>query len=377
MKKIIVLGSTGSIGKQVLQVAAHLPDALEVVGLVAGSNSTLLIEQARQFNIKVVGCADYSQKEVLKQNLPHTSLFFGSEGIEELVATTQADLVVSAMVGTAGLVPTLAAIETGKSIALANKEILVAAGKLVTEKAKQHNVQLIPIDSEHSALFQALGNQPLSSVRRMILTASGGPFRNTPEDQLASITVEQALRHNYAMGPKITVDCSTLMNKGLEYIEAHWLFSIPLAQLSVVIHPQSIIHSLVEFIDGSMLAQMGIPSMLPPIQYALTYPERKPGILPPFDFLKHPELSFSAPDVIRFPCLRLAQEAVHAGGSAACYLNAANEILVNRFLNRKLNWPDIGIKLEKLMTRHTQCPLHTVQDVLEMDTQARHEALHA
>jgi 1-deoxy-D-xylulose-5-phosphate reductoisomerase len=271
------------------------------------------------------------------------------EGLLEVASHPSVNYVVSAMTGAIGILPTAQAIKEGKTIGLANKEVLVSAGAYIMQLAKENNVSIIPIDSEHSAIFQCLQGNSFKDVRRLILTASGGPFLHTPQEDLASITVEKALAHpTWQMGPKVTVDSSTLMNKGFEVIEAHFLFDIPIDKIEVVIHPQSIIHSFVEYIDGSILAQMSEPNMMMPIQYALTYPERRESPLEPFAFAKHGSLQFFPPDIQKFQCLDLAFKALAQGGSAPCYLNAANEVLVGRFCRKEIGWHEIGIKLESL-----------------------------
>ena len=307
--------------------------------------------------------------------LPEMEIVAGMEGLKAVASYDQADLVVSAIAGTLGSVPTVSAIEAKKTIGLANKESLVSGGQLLLSLAAQNNVRILPIDSEHSAIFQCIQGENPGNIRRIILTASGGPFRNLSKEELSKVTIDQALCHpTWKMGPKITVDCSTLMNKGLEVIEAHWLFATPLEKIEVIIHPESIIHSMVEFVDGSIKAQMSEPTMLIPIQYALTYPHRLAGIQKPFDFVKNKTMQFFEPDVDKFRCLKLAFEAVKRGGSLPCYMNAANEILVDRFINKEISWLDIGTKLEDLMSSHSIRQLHTLEDVLEVDQQARQEA---
>ncbi|HEV8052938.1 MAG TPA: 1-deoxy-D-xylulose-5-phosphate reductoisomerase [Parachlamydiaceae bacterium] len=375
MKKIAILGSTGSIGESTLKVARHLKETIRVTALAAHSNIDLLEKQAKEFHPELIAVFDEKKALDLKKRLPEIEIAAGMEGLKAVASYSGADFVVSAMSGTAGLVPTVAAIEAGKTIGLANKEALVSGGALVMALAKRHGVQILPIDSEHSALFQCLQGQAQNSVSRLILTASGGPFRNFTQEQINAITPEQALCHpTWTMGAKITVDCSTLMNKGLEVIEAHWLFNIPIENISVVVHPQSIIHSMVEFVDGSLLAQMGESSMIVPIQYALTYPERKPGLLKPFDFVKYNTLQFLTPDVDKFRCLQLAFDATRAGGSMPCYMNAANEVLVNSFLEKKIAWNEIPKKLESLMEKHATQPVNSIDDILLIDAQARNEA---
>lgn len=375
MKKISILGSTGSIGESTLKVARHLKENVRIVALAAHSNIDLLEQQAKEFHPELIAVFDEKKALELKKRLPHISIESGMEGLKAVASYSGANFVVSAMSGTAGLAPTVAAIEAGKTLGLANKEALVSGGALVMALAKKHGVQIIPIDSEHSALFQCLQGQPENRVQRLILTASGGPFRNFTQEQLNGITPEQALRHpTWAMGAKITVDCSTLMNKGLEVIEAHWLFGVPIKNISVVVHPQSIIHSMVEFVDNSLLAQMGESSMIVPIQYALTYPDRQPGLLQPFDFVKYHTLQFLTPDVDKFRCLRLAFDAIQAGGTLPCYMNAANEVLVHRFLEKKIGWNAIATKLETLMEKHQIEEVQSINDVLLIDAQARQDA---
>lgn len=371
-KKIAILGSTGSIGTATLQVIEHLADQYEVVGLAAHSNAKRLEEQIVRFRPRYAALYDRVAAQSIKTPLP---LLFGMEGLKEVAACSGADLVVCAMAGTRGLEPTLAAIDAGKNIALANKEVLVSGGALVMERVRQKGVDLLPIDSEHSALFQCLLAGKKEEVQRLILTASGGPFRSFSLDQLSAVTVEQALNHpNWVMGPKVTVDSSTLMNKGLELIEAYWLFGLPISQIEVVIHPQSIIHSMVEYRDGSIMAQMGMPTMLVPIQYALTYPHRSKGLLKPFDFIAHPRLEFMPVDLQKFRCLDMAFEALKRGKSAPAYLNAANEVLVERFLSGQIPWRGIGDRLATLMDKHVPQPMDSLESIIEIDTQARREA---
>ncbi|PJD94715.1 MAG: 1-deoxy-D-xylulose-5-phosphate reductoisomerase [Parachlamydia sp.] len=372
MKKIALLGSTGSIGQSTLQVARHLQDSVRVVALAAHSNIDLLEQQAREFLPDLIAVYDTQKASELKKRLPGFKIVPGKEGLNAVAAHPEAEQVVSAISGTIGLCPTIAAIEAGKHVALANKEALVSGGALVMSLVKEKGVQLLPVDSEHSAIFQCLNGEDLTAIRRLILTASGGPFRLYSADQLAKITVEQALNHpNWKMGSKITIDCSTLMNKGLEVIEAYWLFNIPLNQIEVIIHPQSIIHSMVEFVDGSIIAQMGEPNMIVPIQYALTYPKRSPGMMQPFNFEKFCKLDFTPPNTQHFKCLSLAYESIKQGGSLACYMNAANETLVNRFLQREIGWQDIALKLEQLMLNHRSQHVNSLDDILEIDREAR------
>lgn len=375
-KKISILGSTGSIGESTLQVAAHLPDEIEVVALAAGGNSQRLLEQALRFRPKLVALSDERLAKELQKAIPFAQVVWGENGLRQVATFSEADLVVSAISGAAGVLPTFAAIQAGKAVALANKEVLVAAGTFVMEEARRRGVTILPIDSEHSALFQALVGEEKKAVRRLIITASGGPFRTTPAEKLATLTVEEALQHpTYRMGSKITIDSSTLMNKGLEMIEAHFLFAIPVDQIEVVVHPQSIIHSIVEFVDGSMKMQASEPDMVLPIQYALTYPKRREGIIPPFDFLRPRVLEFYPPDLKKFPALSLAYQALRQGGSTPCYLNAANEVLVDRFMRKEISWMEITGRLMRLLDRHSPTPLTGIDEFLAVDRTARQDAM--
>lgn len=375
MKRIGILGSTGSIGKNALRVIDHLPDTFQVSALVAKSSIDLLEEQARRYRPEVVAVWDKDKALELEKRLPGIPVLAGEEGVIAASCLASTDLLLSAVCGFEGVLPTLRAIEAKKTIALANKEALVAAGPLVTELAKKNGVELIPVDSEHTAIFQCLKGEKRENVRRIILTASGGPFRNHTKEQLASIDVNGALTHpNYTMGAKVTIDSSTLMNKGLEMIETHFFYETPIDQIEVVIHPEQVIHSMVEFVDLSIMAQMGEPDMLVPIQVALTHPERKGGILEPFDFSKLSALHFSQPDMERFRCLDLSYAALRAGGSMPCFMNAANEILVDRFLSEEIGWLAIGEKLETLMNRHEVDSLTGYEALSAIDMQARHLA---
>lgn len=376
MKRIAVLGSTGSIGKNTLKVAEHLgKDKIQVTVLAAKENIDLLEQQAHAFHPKLIAVYNKDKARELQQRLPGFQVVGGMEGLQAAASYSEVELVISAIAGTLGLEPTVAAIKAGKNVGLANKEALVSGGALVMQLVKEHGITLIPIDSEHSALFQCLKGEPTRSVDRLLITASGGPFREFSSAQLDTVSIDQALKHpNFRMGPKVTIDSSTLMNKGLEMIEAHWLFGVPLSNIEVVIHPQQIIHSMVEFVDGSILAQMCEPTMIVPIQYAMTYPDRAPGLMKRFDFLKNAALQFSLPDMQRFRCLALAYEAIKQGGSLPCYMNAANEVLVEKFLQGKISWKDIGRKLEALMTRHRVMPVRSIEEILATDRCAREEA---
>jgi len=375
MKRIALLGSTGSIGKNTLKVARHLGEAVQVVALAAGSNIDLLEQQAKEFSPKIIAVYDKAKAIELQRRLPDTEVLGGMEGLGAVASYAEADFVVSAIAGTMGLIPTITAVKAGKDVGLANKEALVSGGALVMSLVKEHKTRLLPIDSEHSALFQCLNGEDVNTVHRLILTASGGPFRSYPKEKLQGVTVEDALGHpTWNMGPKVTIDSSTLMNKGLEVIEAHWLFGIPIDKIDVVVHPQSIIHSMVEFVDNSLIAQVGEPSMITPIQYAITYPERKEGSLERFNFKKYHTMQFLEPDRQTFRCLDLAYQAVHAGGSLPCYMNAANEVLVQRFLNGQISWLDIPALLDKLMVQHQVQPIDSIDAVLAIDALAREEA---
>ena len=375
-KRIAILGSTGSIGENTLKVARHLgPEVIQVTALAAQSNIDLLEQQAKEFNPELIAVFDPEAARQLQKRLPTTPILTGMDGLKAVATHESVNFVVSAIAGTRGIQPTLAAIQAGKSIGLANKEALVSGGSVVMQLAKQKGVSIVPIDSEHSAIFQCLHREKTQAVHRLILTSSGGPFRSYSKEQLQQAQMEQALKHpTWQMGPKVTIDSSTLMNKGLEVIEAYWLFGISIDKIDVVVHPQSIIHSLVEFRDGSMLAQMSEPTMIVPIQYALTYPERMPGLLKPFDFLKNQTLQFFEPDVDKFRCLSLAYQAVRAGGSLTCYMNAVNEVLVSRFLKREISWVEIGHKLEQLMIKHSIQPVNSLDDIIGIDQLGREEA---
>lgn len=372
MKTLSIVGSTGSIGQNTLKIAAHLEGEFQIVALSAHSNLEKLLPQIDQFHPRCVAVFDSEKAKQLRKLRPNLEVLEGIEGICAAAAHPDAEMTVSAMTGTLGLLPTVAAIKAGKTIALANKEALVSGGNIVMELAKKHGVSIIPIDSEHSAIFQCLQGEDITQIRRLILTSSGGPFRQKTLEELQLATLEDALKHpTWTMGPKVTIDSSTLMNKGLELIEAHWLFGVGIDKIDVVVHPQSIIHSLVEYRDGSMLAQMSEPTMIVPIQYALTFPDRKPGLLPPYDFIKNSQLTFFPPDFQKFKCLKLAFEAIKQGGSFPCFMNAANEVLVHRFLNKEISWIDIGNKLEKLMCEHQSEQLDQVEQVMVVDREAR------
>ena len=373
-KKIALFGSTGSIGVQTLDIVRKNPESFKITALSARSNIDLIERQIREFKPKFA-CVYYEKPAMELRKRISIPVLSGCEGLKEMAALDETDFVLLAMTGTVGLFPAFEAILAKKEIGIANKEILVSAGSLITRLAKENNVQLLPVDSEHSALFQCLHGEDKSSVQRMILTASGGPFFNLPLEQFESIKPEEALRHpTWNMGNKVTIDCSTLMNKGLEVIEAYHLFGLGADRIDVVIHPQSIIHSMVDFIDGSTMAQLAHHDMRVPIQYALSYPKRLCCDLPRFDPLLHSKLEFFPPDRNKFCCLDLAYEAIKVGKSMPCYMNAANEVLVNRFLNHEISWPEIGHKLEKLMSSHPVGNMLSLDSVLSVENQARKEA---
>lgn len=380
MAKIIsILGSTGSIGVQTLEAARNL--GLQVYGLSCGSNIDLLEKQIHEFCPKVVSIHDPLLAEQLAARVAgmEVKVVSGLEGTLQVAAIPEVDTVVSAMVGISGLIPTMHAIRNKKNIALANKETLVTAGGLVMEEARRQGVHILPVDSEHSAIFQCLMGNTIQSVHKIILTASGGPFRGYSSQVLEQVTVEQALRHpNWSMGSKITIDSATLMNKGLEVIEAKWLFQLELEQIQVVVHPQSVIHSMVEYTDGSVMAQLGSPDMRIPIQFALTYPERKQNTFSRVDFLQIGALTFEEPDKRAFPCLQLALEAQKGGGTMPVALNAANEAAVALFLQKHIGFMDIPRLIEKTLGEHVCHISPTLEDIIEVDEWARafvHEAV--
>jgi len=377
IKRITILGSTGSIGQSTIDVVRNLgPERVTIGALAAKSNIDLLEQQAKEFRPELIAVYDEGKARELQKRLPEFNVVAGMEGVIAAATYDTIDMVVSALVGTAGLIPTVAAIKAGKNIALANKEALVSGGSYVMALAKEHGVDIIPVDSEHSAIFQCLNGENRSSIDRIILTSSGGPFRSHTADQLATITVDDALKHpTWSMGPKVTIDSSTLMNKGLEVIEAYWLFGVAIENIDVVIHPQSLIHSMVEFVDGSIIAQMSRPTMLVPIQYAITYPDRAPGLIERFDFKKNCSLQFFEPDYDKFRCLKLAYDSLREGGSLPCYMNSANEVLVERFLRKEIGWRHISIKLDHLMHKHTVAPIMSIDDILEVEILARNEAI--
>ena len=378
IKNISILGSTGSIGRNVLDVVRKFPGRFRVVGLAAGRNVSLLRDQIEAFNPLLVSVADEDLAGDLIQSLPpgwNDRIVAGNSGNEQVATLPEADTVVSSIVGAAGLMPTYAAIQAGKDIALANKETLVMAGDLVMQAVQQHNVKMLPVDSEHSAIAQSLESGRQEEVHRIILTASGGPFRNLSERELWDVTPEQALNHpNWSMGNKISIDSATLMNKGLEVIEAKWLFDVEIETIEVVIHPQSIVHSMVEFIDGSVISQMGIPDMRIPIVYALSYPERLRMKLPRLDLTKCQDLSFLPPDYSRFPALKLAYQVCKRGGILPAVLNAANEVAVAAFLDNKIRFPEIALVVAETVNRLPNKPAADVAAVVDADLAARVQA---
>ena len=405
-KRVVVLGATGSIGESALKVARDIPERMEIVGLTANSNAEKLAATANQIRPESLCLVDETKIEILRRGLEYKPrIFSGEVGLCEIACLTNADMVLIAIVGTGGLRPALAAIEAGKDLAVASKEILVMAGEIVMREARDKSVQVLPVDSEHNAIFQCLegkrstpnaesstldvGRSPrrspstaeagwtldVSDVRRIILTASGGPFRETPAKQLVDVTVEQALKHpTWNMGPKITIDSATLFNKGLEMIEAHWLFGVEMKRVEVVIHPQSIVHSMVEFADGSTLAQLSHSNMCFPIQYAVTWPDRVPNTLPPLDFSKLSKLEFFTPRYHDFPALKLARRAGETGGTLPAVMNAANEIAVAAFLDRQVRFPQIWQTVEEVMNRHASVAHPDLDAILRADQWAREEA---
>ena len=377
MKSIVILGSTGSIGTNTLDIVERFPDEFRIVGLTAGNNDEMLAEQIRRFRPQAVAMSTEAAAVRLRERcsgLP-TEIVSGQEGLARVASLSDAELVVSAIVGGAGLVPTLAAIRGKKHIALANKEPMVMAGQLMQEEARRAGVRIFPVDSEHSAIFQSLEGHRIKDVRRLILTASGGALWNLPKEALSDVTPERALQHpNWKMGAKITIDSATLMNKGLEVVEARWLFDIPESRIDVLIHRESIIHSLVEYEDRSMISQLGLPDMRTPISYAMCYPDRLPLDLPSLDLTEIGTLTFCKPDHDRFPCLRLGYESLRIGGTMPAAMNAANEIAVDAFLNGGIRFTDISDIIQSTMQAHTPQPVLSVEAALEADRWAREKA---
>ena len=375
MKKISLLGSTGSIGTNVLDVIERKPENFQIIGMSAGSNIDLFAKQIRKFKPRVVALFDTKKIPTLKELIADLDIeiLSGEEGTITVATLTEADVVVSGVMGSAGLLPAIHALKSGKNLALANKETLVIAGELVLREAKKTNSQIIPIDSEHSAIFQVLNGEKKERIKKIILTASGGPFRTFSLGEMETVTVKDALKHpNWDMGAKITIDSSTMMNKGLEYIEAKWLFGLN-TPVEIIVHAQSIIHSMIEFVDTSILAQLGIPDMRVPIAYALTYPDRFECDLPSLDLTTMGNLTFEAPDFERFPCLGLAIDAMEIGKTMPAVLNAANEIAVQAFLEELISYKDIAELIRMVMQNHNPSPLKELEDVLIADRWAREE----
>ena len=380
MRNVVLLGSTGSIGTSTIKVAEDLPDQIRLLGLAAGNNDELLLEQTRKHRPAAISITDPAKAAELQTALgTSTQVFSGNEGLIQLATLPGADIVLIAIVGTAGLQPALAAIRAGKDIAVASKEILVMAGEIVMREAREHGVNVLAVDSEHSAIFQCLDGKPGSSVRKLWLTASGGPFRDRaawPKERFREITVERALKHpSWVMGRKITIDSATLFNKGLEMIEARWLFDIGMERVGVVVHPQSVVHSMVEFVDGSILAQLSTPDMCLPIQYALTYPDRAGSDRVQTNFAKIGSLTFEEPDLERFPALGLARRAGEVGGTLPAVFNAANEVAVDAFCTGRITFEQIPEAVARTMKRHEIVQHPSLGQILAADAWARNEAL--
>lgn len=373
-KRIAILGSTGSIGTQALEVIDQNPDVFEVEVLSANNNVELLIQQAKKYQPNAVVIANKAKYPQVSAALGNDDIkvYAGDEALAQIVEMDTIDLVLTAMVGYSGLIPTYNAIKAGKNIALANKETLVVAGKLITDLARQKQVDLLPVDSEHSAIFQCLVGEYMNPIEKIYLTCSGGPFRGKSLDELSNVTVENALNHpNWDMGAKITIDSATLMNKGFEIIEAHWLFGLPSSKIDVVVHPQSIVHSLVQFEDGSIKAQMGLPDMKLPIQYAMGFPQRIPNKFPRFNFFDYPKLEFEAPDTKIFRNLALAFEAMDAGGNMPCIVNAANEVVVEAFLKQQIKFLQMPEIIEKAMNRVKFIKNPGLDDLIQTNIETR------
>ncbi len=374
MKRIAILGSTGSIGRNTLDVVARFPDRFAAQYLSANANIDLLVEQTKQFRPKGVVVTDVLLEKSLREKLSDVDveIMSGADALCDIAQRSDVDFVLGGLVGFAGLKPTIEALKAGKDVGLANKETLVVAGELITSLAKQNGCRLLPVDSEHSAIFQCLVGEPERSVGKIILTASGGPFRTLPKEEFCNVTLERALKHpNWSMGRKITIDSATLMNKGLEVIEAKWLFEMPLEKIEVVVHPQSIIHSMVEFTDGSVKAQLGTPDMRLPIQYALSYPDRFAADYPRLDWTKLTRLDFEQPDTNRFPCLALAYQAIEQGTSYPAVLNAANEAAVELFLNQEISFVKIPELIERALSEHADGKMPSLDELIEIDTETR------
>lgn len=373
-RTLAILGSTGSIGTQALQVVSEHEELFDVYALTANNQVDLLIEQARKYMPEVVVIANEQKYPELKEALEDLPIkvWAGADAIAQVVQSEPINMVLTAMVGYAGLLPTISAIKAGKAIALANKETLVVAGELITALAAEHNVPILPVDSEHSAIFQCLAGEWDNEVEKILLTASGGPFRTKMLDELATVTKAQALKHpNWSMGAKITIDSASMMNKGFEMIEAKWLFGLTPEQIQIVVHPQSVIHSMVQFVDGAVMAQLGIPDMKLPISYAFSYPKRLPSTSPRLDFSQYATLTFEEPDMIRFPNLAFAFEAVRAGGNMPCILNAANEVVVDAFLHDRVGFRHMSEIIEQTMEIATFVTTPSYDDYVATDAEAR------
>ena len=381
MKRLTLIGSTGSIGQNTLRVVEHLSHRFQIFALAANSAARQLAEQAAEFHPAVVAIGDAGRVDEFQQRCRELKVSIpeivtGESGLRKITSAADVDIVVSAAVGAAGIQPTYTAVASGKTVALANKEAMVIAGELLRKTAASTGARIIPVDSEHSALDQCLRSGQRAEVRRLILTASGGPFRDTPHDRFSSITPEEALKHpTWKMGKRITVDSATLMNKGLEVIEARWLFDIPAEKIDIMVHPQSVMHSMVEFVDGSVVGQLGTADMRQPIQYALTYPERLSSPVPPLDWNLVSRLDFMQPDRRKFPCISLAYRAIEAGGTAPAVLNAADEIAVEAFLNRKISFSDIPKLIAGTLEAHKPNKADRLETIIEADTWARKYAL--
>ncbi len=375
-RKVLILGATGSIGASALKVARDIPDRMKIVGLAAHRSIDALHTQVLETGVKQIAVTDAESATQIRARLAKdVEVFSGPDCLVDLVRASDADMVVVAIVGTAGLAPALAAIDCGKHLAVASKEILVMAGEAVMSAAARKGVDILPVDSEHNAIFQCLEGHKHSEVRRLLLTASGGPFRQTPAEDIRHVTLSQALKHpTWTMGRKITIDSATLFNKGLEMIEAHWLFGVPMSKVEVVVHPQSIVHSMVEFMDNSVIAQLSHSDMCFPIQYAVTWPERVPNSLPPIDFARMAQLQFESPRTDVFPSLNLARQAGDIGGTLPAVLNAANEVAVAAFLEERIPFPRIWESVEAVMQAHDVLQHPTLEALIEADRWAREES---
>ncbi len=373
MKHLSILGSTGSIGTQTLEIVRQFPNEFKIVGLTSNKNSELLIKQIKEFRPKAVAIMDESKRDDIL-NFSSCQVYTGKEGLNKIASLIESDTVVNALVGSAGIEPTYNAIKNKKNIALANKETLVAAGSIIMDEAKKNNVNFMPIDSEHSAIFQCLNGEDIKEVSKITITCSGGPFKNYTKEQLENATAKDALKHpTWSMGNKITIDSATLMNKGFEVIETHWLYGVPYKNIDVVIHPQSIIHSLVEFMDRSVIAQLGLPDMKVPIQYALSYPKRFQNNHMSLNLAKIKNLEFREPDIEIFPCLKYAYEAGKIGGTLPAAMNAVNEAAVFAFLDNKIKFLDIQRLIKKMMDDHKLIKNPNLNDILEVDKQIKED----